>query len=243
MKSDDQEPAIIGPVTIPKIRPGVFFSPRSDLPRGRHALDRDQVKEVQRERLMAAFTELVAEHGLAAVTITDIVGHAGVSRAAFYDCFEDLGDCAGSAYERFISVLLGRLVQAMDPTAHWLDFVKSAICAYLEALQADVVVARALQIEMDAAGRPARIRRRHALTQIADVIASRHAQLREEDPNVGPLPAEAHLGHVYAVRQFACDALEDDPDPDLLTLLEPMVRWVAAAVAGAASVEAPTAHG
>ncbi len=69
------------------------------------------------------------------------------------------------------------------------------------------------------------------------MIASRHAQLRAEDPRVGPLPDEAHLGHVYAVRQFVCDALEDDLNPDLLALVEPTVRWVAAAVAGAASVD------
>ena len=188
---------------------------------------------------MAAFTELVADRGLAAVTVTDVVAHASVSRAAFYACFDDLPACADAAYERFISVLLTRLAAAMDPTAHWHDFVESAIRAYLETLQADIVVTRALQIEMDAAGKAARLRRRLALEQIADVIASRHAQLREQDPTVGALPEKAHLGHVYAVRQFACDALESDPDPDLLALVDPTVRWVAAAVAGAASVEAP----
>ncbi|HEY6399671.1 MAG TPA: hypothetical protein VIX82_19670 [Solirubrobacteraceae bacterium] len=57
------------------------------------------------------------------------------------------------------------------------------------------------------------------------MIASRHAQLREQDPTLGPLPGEALLGHVYAVRQFACDALEGDPQPDLLALVEPTVRW------------------
>ncbi|MEO8966009.1 MAG: hypothetical protein ABI355_00330 [Solirubrobacteraceae bacterium] len=163
---------------------------------------------------------------------------AGVSRAAFYSCFDDLGSCAAAAYERFISVLIGRLTQAMDPTAHWHEFVTSAIHAYLETLQADLVVTRALQIEMDTAGKPARARRRLALKQIADVIASRHAQLRAEDPTVGPLPEQAHLGHVYAVRQFACDALEDDPDADLLALVQPTVLWVTAAVAGAASAAA-----
>ena len=112
---------------------------------------------------MAAFTELVADRGLRSVTVTDVVAHAGVSRAAFYSCFDDLTGCANAAYERFISVLLTRLAEAMDPSDHWHEFVESAIRAYLEALQADPVVARAMQIEMDAAGKPARIRRRRAL--------------------------------------------------------------------------------
>ena len=229
-------------MAIRRIRPGVFFAPRAELPRGRHALDRDEVRQAQRERLMAAFTELVADQGLSSVTIADVVGHAGVSRAAFYGSFDGLPACADAAYERFISVLLTRLGGAMNPTDDWYAFIQSAVSAYLEALQADPVVARAMQIEMDAAGPSARVRRRHALRQIADLIGVRYAQFRHEDSSIGPLPPEAHLGLVYAVRQLACDALEDD-DPDLMPLAEPAIRWAAAAVLGAASAEAGAERG
>ena len=229
-------------MSVAPIRPGVFFSPRGELPRGRYALDRDAVKEAQRERLMSAFSELVADRGLARVSVTDVVAHAAVSRAAFYACFDGLADCADAAYERFISVLLTRLAEAMDPTDHWHAFVESAVRAYLEALQADPVVARAMQLEMDAAGTPARLRRRLALKQIADVISARHSELREEDPSMGPLPDEAFLGMVYAVRQLACDVLDVDAEPDLLVLVTPTLQWIAATVRGAASVESWTSH-
>ena len=189
---------------------------------------------------MSAFTELVADRGLAEVSVTDVVAHAAVSRAAFYACFDDLAGCADAAYERFISVLLTRLAQAMDPTEHWHAFIESAVRAYLEALQADPVVARAMQLEMDAAGAPARLRRRRALTQIADVIAARHAELRQEDRSIGSLPDEAFLGMVYAVRQLACDALDVDAEPDLLALVAPTLHWIAAAVRGAERVESRT---
>jgi AcrR family transcriptional regulator len=224
-------------VTPPAIQPGVFFSPRSELPRGRHALDRDALKEVQRERLMTAFAELVAERGLAAVTITDVVAHAAVSRATFYACFEDLHDCADATYERFISVVVARITDALDPAVPYFEFVASAVRGYLGALQADPVVARAMQLEMDAAGKSARVRRRRALQLIADVLKSRHDQFRQENPSVGPLPDEAHLGIVYAVRQLACDALEDSQDPDLPVLADPVIDWVTAFVLGAAAVE------
>ena len=227
---------------VAHIQPGIFFSPRGELPRGRHALDRNTVREAQCERVMTAFTELVADRGLAAVSVTDVVAHAGVSRSAFYACFDDLAGCADAAYERFISVLLTRLGQAMDPTDHWQAFVESAVRAYLEALQADQVVARAMQIEMDAAGKPSRARRQRALRQIADVLAAKHAELRQEDPSIGSLPDEAFLGMVYAVRQLACDALEDDADPDLLALVNPTLQWIAAAVRGAATVDARTSR-
>jgi AcrR family transcriptional regulator len=226
-------------VTVPGIKQGVFFSPRTELPRGRHALTRRRAEEAQRERLMAAFAELVADRGLAAVTVTDVVAHAGVSRGAFYSSFDDLAGCAEATYERFISVLLDRVSAALDPSDHWHDFTESAVRAYLETLQSDRVVARAMQIEMDAAGRAARLRRRAALRQFGAVIAARHEALREEDPSIGPLPGEAHIGLVYAVRQLACDALEDDPEADLLRLVGPIVQWITAAAYGAAAAAAP----
>ena len=97
-----------------------------------------------------------------------------------------------------------------------------------------------MQLEMDAAGTPARLRRRRALTQIADVIAARHAELRQEDRSIGSLPDEAFLGMVYAVRQLACDALDVDAEPDLLALVAPTLHWIAAAVRGAERVESWT---
>ena len=142
-------------VTVRSIQHGVFFSPVTELPRGRHALDRETVAAAQRERLMAAFTELVAAHGLTAVTVGDVVARANVSRTAFYGSFEDLAACADATYERFIAVLLTRLTQAMDPTSHWHEFTSSAVRTYLETLQDDRVVARAMQLEMDAAGKGA----------------------------------------------------------------------------------------
>ena len=48
------------------------------LPAGRHGYSREQVAHHQRERLIAGLAEAVAEKGYAAVTLTDIVGHAKV---------------------------------------------------------------------------------------------------------------------------------------------------------------------
>lgn len=218
-------------MTIPTIRPGVFFTPRSDLPRGRHALDRDQVSAVQRERLMAAFTELIAAHGLTAVTVADVVGRARVSRAAFYSCFDDLGGCADAAYERFIAVLIDRLTDALaQASGDWEATIEETLRAYLDALVADPVVARAMQLEMDAAGRPARLRRQAALRGLADTLAARHAEAVLEDPTARPLPDEAFLAVVYAVRQLACDALDSEDDPDLPALVDPLVQWIGALI-------------
>ncbi len=224
----------------PTINAGVFFSPRKELPRGRHALGREEAIEAQRERLMAAFCEVIADRGLSGLTVTDLVSHAGVSRTAFYDCFDDLDSCSDTAYERFIAVLIERLFLALDPELPWEEYVEVGIRAYLEALQADPVVARAMQIEMDAAGRAARSRRRIALRQMAEVIGSRYEALMREDPSFVPVSIEAHLALIYGMRQLACDALDTEEEPDLLRLVEPTRRWILATVHGTPLVDGLT---
>jgi len=219
------------------IKRGVFFSPRDELPRGRHALNRDDAFEAQRERLLSAFCEVVADQGLIGLTVTELVAHAGVSRTAFYDCFDDLETCSDSAYERFISVLVERLFYALDADLEWEDYVEAGVRAYLGTLQSDPVVSRAMQIEMDAAGKTARARRRLALNQMADVIGSRYEVLMREDPSFGPVPLEAHLALIYGMRQLACDALDTEEEPDLLKLVEPTKRWILATVRGAPLVD------
>jgi AcrR family transcriptional regulator len=73
-------------------------APPKRLPPGRHGLSREQVRESQRRRLIAAATELLAEHGYGQVTITGVAKRAGVSTATFYKRFDDLWACLLVAY-------------------------------------------------------------------------------------------------------------------------------------------------
>jgi hypothetical protein len=59
------------------------------LPKGRHGLTREEVETSQRTRLLQATVELGTEHGFASLTLTDIVGRAGVARSTFYEYFAD----------------------------------------------------------------------------------------------------------------------------------------------------------
>ena len=63
------------------------------LPRGRHKLSPEVVRTSQRERIVRAMVELVAEHGYAATTVPNVVAAARVSRNAFYEHFTDKTDC------------------------------------------------------------------------------------------------------------------------------------------------------
>jgi AcrR family transcriptional regulator len=74
-------------------------SRRTRLPRGPHALTREQVTRSQRGRLLVAMAELVGHDGYAATTVADVLAHAGVSRKAFYQHFANKRECFLAAYD------------------------------------------------------------------------------------------------------------------------------------------------
>ncbi|MGB7587257.1 MAG: TetR/AcrR family transcriptional regulator [Solirubrobacterales bacterium] len=63
------------------------------LPPGRHGLPPEFVARNQRERLIAAAAEAVAEHGYAGTTVAHITRLAAVSRRTFYEHFSDKKEC------------------------------------------------------------------------------------------------------------------------------------------------------
>jgi AcrR family transcriptional regulator len=184
---------------------------------------------------MAALVELVAERGYAAATIGELAARAGVSRAAFYEHFEDKEACLLAAYDHWSGILLTAMAADVDPNAEWTQFIDSMLSGYLGGLEADPVAARAFIVQMDAAGPAARSRRRATWHTFAAVVAQRHAEMRERDPALGPLPERVFLGLVYAVRELVHDALEAEPAPSLRALGSDIQIWIAATVAGAGS--------
>lgn len=58
-----------------------------------------RMSELQRERIVAAAAETLAERGCSAITVEEIAGRAGVSRKTFYEHFEEREGCLIAALE------------------------------------------------------------------------------------------------------------------------------------------------
>ena len=56
---------------------------------GPQGVPRDEVQRVQRERLMAAMSHVVAVAGYEETTVERVLVEAGVSRRTFYELFDD----------------------------------------------------------------------------------------------------------------------------------------------------------
>jgi AcrR family transcriptional regulator len=150
------------------VRPGVFFEEPEWLPRGPHRLSREQVQGAQRQRLLMAFTELLADRGYARLRIADLTRRAAVSNDTFYCLFANKEDCACAAYERYVKVIVRMANGAgLAESTTWREYVQASVEGYLGAMMADLVVARAFQLEMGGIGAKARERRRRAATWFA----------------------------------------------------------------------------
>jgi AcrR family transcriptional regulator len=211
---------------VEPVRDGVFFTRPEALPRGRHKLTREQVGSVQRERLLAAMTELLAVHGYRQLSPGHIASRAGVSLAAFYDCFVNKDACVFAGYDRFIEVLLGRM-NALDTTGKdRFALFRAVIGTYVETLQSDLVVARAYQVEIDALGPPARERRRQSLKRFAEFIRELLVGATPDGTPPAERPWTAYIGMVYVARQLAADALDSAAEPDLIALGDELQTWM-----------------
>jgi AcrR family transcriptional regulator len=106
--------------------------PDWELPRGRHGLPPQVVGDHQRERLLAAVAETLAEHGYAGLTVERVLAIAGVSRATFYVNFADKEEAVETTMEVAFERFLGLLLRACGAQEEWPLKVKVAIGATLD---------------------------------------------------------------------------------------------------------------
>jgi AcrR family transcriptional regulator len=157
------------------------------LPRGRHGLSRDEVVRSQRDRILLAMAEAMAEKGYAATAVADVLRRAKVSRETFYQQFSSKEDCFRAAYERAVEQVMQRIVTAgpiivgdagtVDPVQ-----LEHLLGAYLDALADEPAYSRLFLIEVYAAGRDT-LARRAELQEvfvgfIADVLQAGTAEQR-----------------------------------------------------------------
>lgn len=190
------------------------------LPRGRHHLSRDDVRSVQRARIVTAVVTTMAERGYADTPVSAILSAAGVSRETFYQLFGTKADAFAAALDDTIVGLTEVLEQASSATSGPAELLNAIVRGYLDALAAEPAVARLFLIETYAAG-PAAMRARLASQRvIAERIA---AEFGLQTPE-GRLRCEAFVGTVVAM----VTARVVDPGLGALPDLYPALADVAA---------------
>ena len=207
------------------------------LPRGRHGLTREQVRDSQRLRLVRGMAEVMAERGYARTSVADVLRRARVSRETFYELFDSKEDCFMSAFEQAYAHILGAISSQLGeseqrgshPAAPGrgakeavgsgsIELFSRVFGHYLEALASDPAAARVFLIEVYAAG-PSALERRAALQRgLVEALARAVAATEEDRFAVEAL--------VAAVVQLVTARLAVGDTAGLRALHEPVVALV-----------------
>ncbi|WP_116023186.1 TetR/AcrR family transcriptional regulator [Thermomonospora umbrina] len=194
-------------------------SPRR-LPRGRHALPRDEVARLQRSRLCLAMAEVMVEKGYVRTSVEDVLKRAVVSRQSFYQLFDSKLDCFMSAFDRAGELLLRRVLQSSglsgpgrdaDPP----DRFASATDAYVDALIEEWPFARLFLVEVYAAG-PEAVGRR---TRLQADLAAALADLMGATGQAGRFTCQM----IVAAMSTMVTGPAADNDPDRLRTVGPLL--------------------
>jgi AcrR family transcriptional regulator len=156
------------------------------LPRGRHKLATEVVRASQRERLIRAMLETVAESGYEATTVPQVVARARVSRNAFYEFFADKTECFIAACDEEAAELLDALL-AFAAEPDWVQMMRLGVDAYLDWWAARPALARAYFIGLPAAGERAIAQRERAYARFRRVFEAVGQRARSEQSGLRPL--------------------------------------------------------
>ncbi len=212
-------------------------------------LERAQVADIQRARLLAAMTEVVCERGAGHATVARVVERAGVSRRTFYELFDDREDCFLAAFEEGMERASRYVLEGYDPGAKWAGRLRTALTGLLTFLTCERDAGRLLIDGSLGAGPRALERRGRVLAQIITVIdegrtlkgapSGAHPlgrkQAGKETGNgegLSPLTAEGIAGGLFAVIH---SRLMEDGDAPLVELVGPLMAMIVLPYLGTAA--------
>jgi AcrR family transcriptional regulator len=156
------------------------------LPRGRHKLPAHVVRASQRERLVQAMLDSVAERGYEATTVPQVVAAARVSRNAFYELFADKLDCFLALCDEAATEMLDTLL-AQATREDWVAALRSGTALYLRWWREHPAFSRAYFLELPSAGPRAIDQRDGAYARFREMFEALGAWARLRQPELAPL--------------------------------------------------------
>jgi len=140
--------------------------------------------------------QAVGTQGYEQTTVQDAITNAGLYRQVFYDNFVDKEDCYLDALDAGSAWVELAMRQATGGATAWRDQLRGALGGLLSFLDEQPEIARALLVEVHAAGERAVEKRTEAMERAAAMMD----RAREESDGVAPaISAEAVVAGILAV--------------------------------------------
>lgn len=194
---------------------------------GRHHLTRDEVAADQRRRLFTALAEVMGHKGYNQTTVSDLIRHAKVSRATFYQHFDSKQDCFMAGYASMQRSLVSGL-ESVPASGTPMQRFRAMLHDYLGFLAADPPTARLYLVEVYAAG-PEAVRRRMRLQ--GDFVAGVTSLFAPRD-QAGRFACQAL---VAAISMLVTSALAEGDAASVLALEKPIIEFTESALGATAT--------
>ncbi len=209
------------------------------LPRGRHKLDPEEVRDSQRRRISRAMLEVVAEHGYEATTVSQVVAAARVSRNAFYEFYTDKTDCFLTLTDELGAELLDAMLEMrLEPS--WIGALRRGTELYLEWWQDHEVFARAYFSGHAELGPRALAQRQATYERFAAMFTELGRRARDEQPGLPPLPEIVPRVLVLSITELVADEIRAGRAGRLTELHPELFRLIVRLLADDATARALT---
>lgn len=169
-------------------------------PAGVRKLPADLVRAIQRERLIVAMLNAVADLGYLETNVQDVIDRAGVSRPTFYEHFSNKEDCFLAAFDTSATRLRKKLDAASRKGGEvWRDRVRYGLEALLRFVEREPDTARTLVVEARAASAAAVRRRVELLDEFARCLHSQAEELLPTEDSRTAVTASGIVGGVESI--------------------------------------------
>jgi AcrR family transcriptional regulator len=148
--------------------------------------------------MLSAAVDVVAEHGVADLTVALVVARSGVSRRTFYEIFDDREDCFLAAFDEGVERIAREVAGAYEQSGGWCDRVRAGLVVLLSFLEREPAMGSLLIVESLGAG-PRALERR---ARVLDVLNEAVDEGRIESGSgliATPLTAAGVVGAVLSV--------------------------------------------
>ena len=183
-------------------------------------MPRDFVTQNQRERMLLATAELVAERGYQKTTIELIAKTARVALSTFYEQFSSKEECFLAAFDETIEAAAEVFGELLDPEQEWADQVASGLEIALEMVANEPARARLCIVEAQAAGGEALVRYQAMLERLAPKLR----EGRVHNPRASRLPDGLEVAIVGGLVWLVHQRLIADEEDGIKALLPEMLQ-------------------
>jgi AcrR family transcriptional regulator len=190
------------------------------LPPGRHLVPRDFVAQNQRERMLLATAELVAERGYQKTTIELIAKTARVALSTFYEQFSSKEECFLAAFDETMDAAAEVFAELLDEEQDWADQVAAGLEIALEMVANEPARAKLCIVEAQAAGGEALKRYQGMLERLAPKLR----EGRVHNPRASRLPDGLEVAIVGGLVWLVHQRLLTDRVDEINGLLPEMLQ-------------------